>query len=453
MRILMRRTESPILSFRLVFLAGSAYDPAGQAGLASLTAAMLTESGTAKRPYEQILEEMFPMAARIRATVDREMTVVCGTVHRDCLDRFYALLREAVVEPGWREDDFERVRNDRLTAIRVTLRDNDEELGKVVLEADVFRRPPVCGIAGQVAQLTLEDARRYYASRFTRDRLTIGLTGAFPKGFEERVERDFSILPASPWRVTLIDKPSRAYAISIGFPIAVRRGHPDFPALKLATSCLGEHRTSSGRLFDRIRQVRGINYGDYAYIEHFPHGMFCFHPETNLVRSEQMFQIWIRPVEMAQAHFALRLAVYELERFIREGIAAEEFERSRAFLSKYVDLEMQTADAQLGYALDSDYYGIPSYPEYLRAAFARMTRDDVNAAIRRHLHADGLHIAVVGPNAAEFRDALIAGAPSPMAYNSPKSEDVLAQDRIVERLPLPIRPEHCRVVAVGQAFE
>ena len=37
-------------------------------------------------------------------------------------------------------------------------------------------------------------------------------------------------------------------------------------------SYFGPHRVSGGRLFQRIREMRGINYGDYAYIEYFPRG-------------------------------------------------------------------------------------------------------------------------------------------------------------------------------------
>src|SRR6266511_1430937 len=102
----------------------------------------------------------------------------------------------------------------------------------------------------------------------------------------------------------MVEKQTRSVAYSIGFPIEVRRGHPDFPALLLAQAYLGQHR-SGGRLHERLRQSRGLNYGDYAYIEYFPRGMFQFEPEPNIARWQQIFQVWIRPVEPATAHFTL----------------------------------------------------------------------------------------------------------------------------------------------------
>ena len=109
--------------------------------------------------------------------------------------------------------------------------------------------------------------------------------------------------------VNIIEKDTRASSISIGTPIAITRGDPDFIALWLA-----EHRSSVSHLYQRIREIRGLNYGDYAYIEAFPGGMFSFFPDANRARRRQLFEIWIRPVLPDHAHMALRIAIHELRR-------------------------------------------------------------------------------------------------------------------------------------------
>jgi hypothetical protein len=63
-----------------------------------------------------------------------------------------------------------------------------------------------------------------------------------------------------------------------------------------------------------------MNYGDYAYIEAFPRGMFQFFPDPNIARSAQIFEVWIRPVVPVNAHMALRIGVHELDKLIREGL-------------------------------------------------------------------------------------------------------------------------------------
>ncbi|PYQ32340.1 MAG: insulinase family protein, partial [Acidobacteria bacterium] len=188
---------------------------------------------------------------------------------------------------------------------------------------------------------------------------------------------------------------TRATAISFGHPIDVTRSQPDFAALSVARAWLGEHRSSVSHLYQRIREVRGMNYGDYAYIEAFPRGMFQFFPDPNVGRRSQIFEVWIRPVVPVNAHMALRIAIHELDRLIREGMSKEDFERTRGYLMKNVYVMTATQNQQLGYALDSRWYGIGEFTGYMRDRLANLTLDDVNRAIRAHLSAKNLSVVIV----------------------------------------------------------
>ena len=181
----------------------------------------------------------------------------------------------------------------------------------------------------------------------------------------------------------IVQKATASVAVSFGFPISIRRGDPDWVALWLARSWLGEHRSSNSFLYQRIREARGMNYGDYAYIEYFPRGMFLTQPDANLGRQQQIFQIWIRPLRSNNdAHFATRAALFELNKLIENGMSEEDFQATKNFLEKYVSLLVASQGRQLGYKLDSDYYGIPLFADYVRSALADMTVDDVNRAVR-----------------------------------------------------------------------
>ena len=80
---LLQPSNSPLVTFRILFNTGAAYDPAGQEGVAALTAAILAEGGTQRLPYAQILERMYPMATSLGWQVDKEMTVFHGVTHVD----------------------------------------------------------------------------------------------------------------------------------------------------------------------------------------------------------------------------------------------------------------------------------------------------------------------------------------------------------------------------------
>jgi zinc protease len=468
MKLVALPDSSPLISFRAVFHAGAAHD--SHPGQAWMTAAMHASAGPRALAYPEVLDAFFPMAASVSGMADKEMTSFSAEIHRDNLEKFYPLFRDLLLDPGWREEDFTRLRDDAVNHLAVGLRgQNDEELAKEALAQEIYSGHPygrhTAGSVSALESLTIGQLQAFRQAHYGRNRLWIGLGGGFPDWLAKRVEADFgalpeveaapAIAPAPPVEANsllYIEKPARSVAISLGYPIEAKRGHADYPALLVAASCLGQHRMSSGRLFTRMRQLRGLNYGDYAYIETFPGGMDSLENAPNLARTREIFEIWIRPVETAQAHFALRLALHELDRFVRDGLIEEEFQRTRRFLSKYVHLLLKTKSVELGYAIDSLWHGIPPYPAYLRESLARLTCEAVNAAIRRHLRADRLRIAMAGLERAGLVESIVANAPSPIEYNSPKPADLLAEDEAVARRPLGLAAARARVVPAEAMF-
>ena len=472
MRTVTLPSKSPVVNVRIVFTTGAMVDPPDKPGLAHLTAAMLAGSGTKDLTYKQVVDAMFPMAAALGSQTDQEMTVFSGTTHLDNLPAYYKLVRSMLLDPGWREADFKRIKDDAINSLRVGLRgNNDEELGKEVLYSTLYRGTPYghysVGTISAIEKTTLDDLKRFYKQHYTQSNLILGLAGGYPTEFLAQMKKDFAALPTKDeipapaimpeaidhTRALIVEKNTRSVAYSFGFPIDVKRGDPDYPALLLMQSYLGPHRMSGGRLFQRIREIRGINYGDYAYIEYFPRGMNLMEPSPNLARRSQVFQIWIRPVEPPAAAFTLRLAFFELNNLIKNGIPAEDFNRTKEFLTKYVNVLTKTKNAELGYAIDSLYYGIPGYNGYIKNGIAKLTVEQVNAAIRRHLRADRIQIVAISANAEQLKKQLVGSGPTPIEYNSAKPAEILAEDQLVEKLDLGLRPMDVQILPVASVFE
>jgi zinc protease len=472
--VVLPSARSPFLSIRLLFATGSADDPAGREGLAALTAALLAEGGTRDLTYEQLLAELYPMAAGIGVQVDRDVTVVHGTVHRDHLDRYYELFRQVVIEPRWDTKQFERLKADQRNAIVSGLRAVDDEgfgmesLASLVHPGHPYGRP-VEGTVRGIEALRREDVAAFHATRFTRDALILGLAGCVTDRFVERVAADLlpleergpsrAEIPApargSGFETLVVTKPARAWAISLGHPLAVTRADPDFFPLFVANSYLGEHRTFNGVLMAKIRTDRGLNYGDYSYVENFVQDGASTFALPNVPRRRQAFTIWIRPVAAEHAHFAIRLAVREVRRLVRDGVSPEAFEETRAFLLGYSKLWTQTPSRRLGFAMDGAFYGGKSLVDELADRLPRMTVDDVNGAVGRHLHPESLSVAVIADpaGAEDFVRALATNAPSPISYGSETKPDVLVEDRLIALEPLPIERARCRIVPAVEMFE
>ena len=464
---------SQTVSFSLAFRAGSTDDPEGKEGLTALTAALVAEGGTTRRSYAALVEALFPMAADIDWHVERDLTRLTGRVHVDHLDAFYELLREVVLTPALSEGDFDRLREKARAWVTLSLRTaDDEELAKAVLhealyEGHPYAHPPI-GTESGLGAISLDDVRAHRRRVLCRDRLTVGLAGGYPPGFAEKVLADLSALPAcesasAPLptapeaetnRVWLVEKPTTAStAISFGYPLTVGRDHPDYAALYLVASWLGQHRNSVSHLFKKIREERGLNYGDYAYIEWWPRGGSTTLPPVGAVRRQQFFHVWIRPVPNEARHFALRAAVRELHELVERGLAAEEFADIRRFITRYVAFYTMTEERRLGYAIDDRFLGLerPSL-EALREAWGKLTLEEVNAAIRRHLRADRLTIAAVTKDAEAFAAALAADAPSPISYAAEKPPEILEEDREIERFPIRIPRDRIRITPFEELF-
>ena len=464
--------NSPLVTFRIGFRTGSVDDPPGKNGLNALTALMLGRGGTASMTFEEITEALYPWSAAIRAQSDKEMTVLVGEVHVDHLDPFFAIVRDLVTAPRFDQADFDRNRDFLVNSVTAGLRgSDDEELGKQALnvllhEGHPYEAPSI-GTEEGLASLTLDDVRTFHASHYTRDRALVGLGGGYPDGFVDRMRQEIlDALPAGAGtraataapdppdghELLIVEKEAIATAISIGFPIDVTRADDDFFPLMVANSYFGEHRTFNGLLMNVMRGARGLNYGDYSYIENFIQDGFSRLPAPNIPRSRQFFSIWIRPVPHHNAHFALRQAVRELHRLVDDGLSQEDFEATREFLLNYSRLYVQTTGRRLGYRMDSAVYGIPDFIEEIAARLPALTLDDVNGAIRRHLQADNLAVAVVTRDAEAFRDALLANAPSPPTYNTDVSEAIRAEDAEIEVFELPFTAERTRIVPVDEMF-
>ncbi|HEX7062776.1 MAG TPA: pitrilysin family protein [Woeseiaceae bacterium] len=465
---------SPLVDVAILVHAGAAMDPPGKKGLAALTAAMITEGGSTAHTIEQINEAMYPIASDFTAQVDKEMTRLSGQVHKDNLDTWYALAMEQLLSPGWREQDFRRVRTQLVNAIRTGLvGNNDEELGKELLYAGIYGPEHPYGSlnlgdVSDLESLTLDDVQAFYARYYTIDNLTVGLAGGYPESFAGRIADDLQALPAGERasldlppvpdvdgnRAVIVRKETPAVAVSFGFPIELTRGDPDWVALWLARSYLGEHRSTNSHLFQRIREARGMNYGDYAYIEYFPRGMFQFAPDTNLGRRQQIFQVWIRPLRnVNDAQFATRVALHELDKLIDEGMSETDFEETRSFLSNFVSLLTDGQSRQLGYALDSQYYGTDAFSEYVRAALGRLTLEDVNRVIRENLRTDNVQFVFVTRDAEELRRRLIEDAPSPITYDSEKPAELLREDELIAKRPIPFDDGAVRIVPAEEVFQ
>ena len=469
----LKQKNSNKVVFKIRFDNGSSADPADKKGLTFATASLMSQGGAGGTSYADLQDKMMPWAADYGAFVDKQVTTFTFQVPVDFVDEFYPMVRNVLLSPDFSEKDFSRVMKAQQNYVDQVVRaSSDENYSKFALEDQLFRGGNMQslkqGTSASVKGISLDDIKTHYRKVFTNNNVTIGIAGNYTDAMLSQLKADVAKLPDADYQVVTPSKANTAEGIEVeiiakdgafgsaiftGAALPITRSNDEFAALMIANSWMGEHRKSYSRLYKKIRQTRSMNYGDYSYIEWFSQGGGFQLPPSGVPRSSNYWSIWIRPVQIASqlksqyeeladvsighAHFALRLALREFDLLIKNGLTEEDFEATKTFLRSYTKLFAQSPAQQLGWLMDSRFYGRTDYLAELDTLLKKATLDQVNAAIRKYWQTENLYVTIVtdASEAQPLADSLINNTPSPMSYsNLVKSglpADVLAEDEEV----------------------
>lgn len=466
---------------KLMFRNGSICDPKGQEGITALTASLVADGGYQQFTSSYIKDLTYSWASRWYATVDKEVTVFTFEFHKDHTELFFPILTGLMLTPTMDESDFARIKSNQSNYVNQVIRaSSDEDFSKMGLEDFLFRGTPyqamVQGTTTGLESITIDMVKQHYKNFFGSSNLTIGIAGNYSPKLLSRLQFELNKLPeqikALPdmpvvkapegINVEIVSKENAmGSAIFMGMPLPVTRRDDDFAALMVANSWLGEHRKSYSRLYQKIREQRSMNYGDYSYIEWYEGGGRNMLPPPGVPRSSNYFSIWLRPVQTAEslhkqypelsdiktghAHFAIRMALREMQTLIDKGLSTEDFELTRKFLISYMKLYIQTPSRQLGYLMDSKFYNRRNYIQEMQTMLEKLTVDDVNTAIRKYWQTKNMYITIVTDDseAEPLKASLGNNDKSPMTYsNALKAtlpSEILTEDEVVSDYKLNIK--------------
>ncbi len=480
----LKQPKSGKVVIKLMFRNGSISDPAGKEGLTYLTSNLMVNGGTESHSAAEIQKLIYPWAARMSVFTDKEVSTFSFEVPTEYLMEFFSLIQEIILRPGFKETDFDRlISNQKNYVDEVIRQSSDEEYGKKYLEYVLFKGTPyehlTQGDSKSLAGLTKDDVFTHYRRAYTRSNLVIGIAGDYPNEFAEKMQATFNQLPEGPAPIAelvlpepvkgiyvdIISKESAiGTAISAGFPMKLTRQSPDFAALMVANSWFGEHRKSYSRLYQKIREQRSMNYGDYSYIEWYENGGGNMLPVSGTPRQMNYFSIWLRPVQTAKslksqypgldslkeghARFALKMALREYSQIINNGLTQEQFEETRNFLLSYTKLYIETTSKKLGFLMDSKFYGRTNWIAELEKEFQHLKLEDVNTAMKNYWLKDQMNIVIITDKSEVegLKAGLESGSPATMVYSpalqSSLPEEIYVDDREVSIFPMPVVEVH-----------
>lgn len=425
---------APVVYLQAVIAAGSAHDRPGEEGLAALTARSLVEAGAADRTAAAVNDAFYPIGTGFEVVVDREWVSVRLACPRAYGMQCVELFADALTKPRFDEADVTRLREAAIYDVTDGLASDEEALAHEVLEGWLYQGHPyghpVSGRAGVLPTFDRADALRFFGDTYVRSSVLVGLAGGYDDALKADLAKRLEALPAkgapelvmmAPEKFTgrhllAVDTETPVTGYALGAPFAIDRNHPDWPALFLAYTALGEHRQSHGRLFRQLRTDRGLNYGDYAYLERFVQRGWSSMPEQGVLRSSPMTYAWLRPTGVENGAFLLKGAIDEWERFAKDGLTEPEFKDIQQYLGGRLRLLATDPGRRLAYALDAEATHTPDLLAVMPDAIAKLDLATVNAAVARDVHVEDLRIVAVTGDADGLVRALTEDSPTPIVY-------------------------------------
>ncbi|NIP44657.1 MAG: insulinase family protein, partial [candidate division Zixibacteria bacterium] len=399
----------PVVHFAMVIKSGSASDPDGKEGLAWFTANLL-KRGSKSYNREQIEEGLEDIGGELDIRVEREVIVITGKTLRDNLDKYYAIFSDIIFNPDFPADEVANLRTDQEQAIRNIVRDDARLCHEAFLYELYAGHPyahPVQGYLTSAADLTADDAKRFYKKHFVKGNAICGLAGMYSPEFEKQFKNDMNklkwgsvpddervIVRPGEMRVMLVEKPGRDQSqIRMGKLVDYTRRDSIWYTYLAANTYLGQHRESFGKLYTTIRSERGLSYGAYSYPEHFRQSGWSKNPMPLTPFDPQYFSMWTYPKRI-NTEFSIKMAKHELDQILRYGIDPGELQRFVSFQINHFPFLIETAEQRLLMEMEEIYYNQPDFIENFENNLQAVSHANISDVLDRNWSSDDILIVV-----------------------------------------------------------
>ena len=398
--LLVENHALPVLSAEIVTRAGSANDPESKSGVASLTAEIMSD-GTVSRDLTKLATD----EERIGTHIATGAGMDSGSVSIDMLSSYTSdgmnLLADVAEHPGFRTEDVDRRRKQRLVRIEQET-DNVQSMAMRVGPKLVFGDAPYgrsgTGTAESVGSVTAADVSAFYASHYGPKDSALIFSGDVTRAQAESLAKQYfgqwtakteavtaaPTAPApQPTHVVIVDKPGAPQTALEAFGIGVPANSPDAEALTVMNYTLGA--SFGSRINFNLREVHGYTYGARSsFTQYVDGGLFT---AGGLVRTD---------VTAPAAQEMMK----EIRGFPEKPSTADELAAAKESSIRSLPGHFETTSAVVG-AIDGIFlYDRPlDYYAKLPGKYEAVTQADIARVAQQYLHPGQLVIVTAGDRA------------------------------------------------------
>jgi len=427
--LLLEKHAVPLVQVNLVIKAGALMDPDGKAGLASMTASMLTE-GAGSRNSLEFADAVDFLGADISASSGFSIMGISLHTPLAKLDSSLLLLADVARRPRFPADELERMRKESLTAL-LQWRDEPRMLASVLFNRTLYGEHPygrpTGGTAATLRAMTADDLRKFHGGYIVPGNTTIIVVGdvtgdaMVPK--LESAFGDWKGEPAQPPAVPAIgqvreksllfvDKPGAAQSVIQIGRVGVPRLTDDYYAIVVMNTILGGSFTS--RLNMNLREKHGYTYGAGS--------RFDFRPLPGPFVASASVQTAVTDKSLVEF-------VKELKGIL-DPVPAPDVERAKNYVALGFPGDFQSVSQIAAKIEELVIYGLPDdyFNKYIDRILA-VTPSDVERVAKKYIDLNNIAFVVVGDRK-EVGDSVAALKLAPAKFLT--VEDVLGPAPAVE---------------------
>ena len=386
----------PLVSYRLAFRVGGAFDPPELPGLTDLLAGLLPE-GTQSKSSKEIAEEVARIGASLSAGATSDYTIVAASALAQFNDRIMDLLAEVVLEPSFPENEVALAKQNTKESLRQQ-RAQPSFLASEMVSRVMFGDHPYSMVAPtpeSIDRSSRDEFVKFHRARLVPNNAVFIVVGDVK--YDEilnRVESLFSTwqrgedvvanFPAPPVRTKrtayLIDRPGSAQSNIIIANSGIIRTSPDYFPMLLMHTVLGAN--ASSRLFMNLREEKGYTYGAYSNLDSR--------------RTAGTFRV-MAEVRTPVTGDSLKEFFYELERIRNERVSEKEIADAKSYLTGVFPIRLETQEGLTDQLVQIKMLNMPDdYLQNYRENVQAVTVEEILRVAKKYVKPDEAALIVVG---------------------------------------------------------
>jgi len=395
--LLMEKRGVPMVSLSAIVKTGSAADPPGQEGLASVTAGLLRK-GTRNRTAQQFAADLDFIGGSFNAGASADFTSISAEFLTKDLARGLDLFADAVLHPTFSQSEVERLLAQDIDGVKEAKDQAQAVLGvyydAYLLSGHPYGRPQN-GDELSLKKIQRDSVAKFYETYYAPGNTILAVAGDFNAAeMRKKLEEALGAWPAQKVpavsvpvasavkgkRLLLVDKPDATQTYFALGNLGTAANDPDRVAIRVVNTILGGRFTSM--LNVALRVESGLSYGARSgFDSRKTSGSFGIFSFTKNASTTQ----------------ALDLALQVLQKLHKEGVTPEQLASAKSYIKGQFPPTLETS-GQLARRIGTDeFYGFDdSEVNQLEAKIDAVTPEMARQVIQKHFPLDNLVFVLIG---------------------------------------------------------